>query len=177
MPYSTIQVAAVNDDAQGLMADKSLSRFQYAAPHLGALLAYLPILMAVGVLSLGYFHPLVVLPVLLLVVSSPLIGSMIVLIVQDREADWRGPTVYPYVWWAVAAFVCLALSTLILAAFAPEVDAPNEEWAAVDSWLDAAAFLQLVAIGIAFCVPALRFIRSEERRVGQECRSRWSPYH
>src|SRR2546427_9811675 len=23
----------------------------------------------------------------------------------------------------------------------------------------------------------LRFIRSEERRVGKECRSRWSPYH
>src|ERR1039457_7704527 len=24
---------------------------------------------------------------------------------------------------------------------------------------------------------ALRFLRSEERRVGKECRSRWSPYH
>ena len=23
----------------------------------------------------------------------------------------------------------------------------------------------------------LRFLRSEERRVGKECRSRWSPYH
>ena len=23
----------------------------------------------------------------------------------------------------------------------------------------------------------LRFVRSEERRVGKECRSRWSPYH
>ena len=22
-----------------------------------------------------------------------------------------------------------------------------------------------------------RFLRSEERRVGKECRSRWSPYH
>src|SRR2546430_3216261 len=26
-------------------------------------------------------------------------------------------------------------------------------------------------------VKPLRFIRSEERRVGKECRSRWSPYH
>src|SRR2546422_1832550 len=26
-------------------------------------------------------------------------------------------------------------------------------------------------------VPALRDARSEERRVGKECRSRWSPYH
>src|SRR5215470_20280324 len=27
-----------------------------------------------------------------------------------------------------------------------------------------------------FCLPALKG-RSEERRVGKECRSRWSPYH
>jgi len=26
-------------------------------------------------------------------------------------------------------------------------------------------------------VPTYRWIRSEERRVGKECRSRWSPYH
>src|SRR2546429_7611275 len=25
--------------------------------------------------------------------------------------------------------------------------------------------------------PLPRFLRSEERRVGKECRSRWSPYH
>ena len=25
--------------------------------------------------------------------------------------------------------------------------------------------------------PKMRFTRSEERRVGKECRSRWSPYH
>ena len=25
--------------------------------------------------------------------------------------------------------------------------------------------------------PLLSYIRSEERRVGKECRSRWSPYH
>ena len=26
-------------------------------------------------------------------------------------------------------------------------------------------------------LPAAAFVRSEERRVGKECRSRWSPYH
>ena len=26
-------------------------------------------------------------------------------------------------------------------------------------------------------VPTRKLIRSEERRVGKECRSRWSPYH
>ena len=28
-----------------------------------------------------------------------------------------------------------------------------------------------------FLLMILMFIRSEERRVGKECRSRWSPYH
>src|ERR1041385_3692429 len=27
------------------------------------------------------------------------------------------------------------------------------------------------------CIPMIRAARSEERRVGKECRSRWSPYH
>ena len=31
--------------------------------------------------------------------------------------------------------------------------------------------------GDSFFQRALRIIRSEERRVGKECRSRWSPYH
>ena len=34
--------------------------------------------------------------------------------------------------------------------------------------------------GVAYLLdPAIKqlFIRSEERRVGKECRSRWSPYH
>ena len=32
----------------------------------------------------------------------------------------------------------------------------------------------LIAAGVFFL---LYFFRSEERRVGKECRSRWSPYH
>jgi len=32
-----------------------------------------------------------------------------------------------------------------------------------------------VDVGLAGTV--MRFLRSEERRVGKECRSRWSPYH
>ena len=37
------------------------------------------------------------------------------------------------------------------------------------SWLSADRFLTLLIAGLA--------LRSEERRVGKECRSRWSPYH
>ena len=32
-------------------------------------------------------------------------------------------------------------------------------------------------IGISSRDPEMRRLRSEERRVGKECRSRWSPYH
>ena len=33
------------------------------------------------------------------------------------------------------------------------------------------------ADGVLFLACDMPFIRSEERRVGKECRSRWSPYH
>ena len=32
-------------------------------------------------------------------------------------------------------------------------------------------------LGNCFCAADGFLIRSEERRVGKECRSRWSPYH
>jgi len=35
----------------------------------------------------------------------------------------------------------------------------------------------LVRSGVAPDHPKIKSIRSEERRVGKECRSRWSPYH
>ena len=34
-----------------------------------------------------------------------------------------------------------------------------------------------VAIGSLIAFPIIVQMRSEERRVGKECRSRWSPYH
>ena len=51
------------------------------------------------------------------------------------------------------------------------------------------AFLGIIAVGMTFVilsggidlsvgsVIAFTGVRSEERRVGKECRSRWSPYH
>ena len=48
-----------------------------------------------------------------------------------------------------------------------------------DAWLDYRFYNPLrIQIG-QFKVPYIRqnIIRSEERRVGKECRSRWSPYH
>ena len=33
------------------------------------------------------------------------------------------------------------------------------------------------AIALAMAADTVEAVRSEERRVGKECRSRWSPYH
>ena len=35
----------------------------------------------------------------------------------------------------------------------------------------------LVANGVSLTARSFKYHRSEERRVGKECRSRWSPYH
>ena len=40
---------------------------------------------------------------------------------------------------------------------------------------DARTGMEYVLVGD-YYLPALK-LRSEERRVGKECRSRWSPYH
>ena len=39
--------------------------------------------------------------------------------------------------------------------------------------------LPLLIISLAICAVSvlIKVMRSEERRVGKECRSRWSPYH
>ena len=36
---------------------------------------------------------------------------------------------------------------------------------------------KMIFVGFALAVAVAAGIRSEERRVGKECRSRWSPYH
>ena len=38
--------------------------------------------------------------------------------------------------------------------------------------------IAVISLGvIALVSAAILYVRSEERRVGKECRSRWSPYH
>src|SRR3712207_9234253 len=48
--------------------------------------------------------------------------------------------------------------------------------------VDPATFVKVlayseIAVGTALLTPFVPTARSEERRVGKECRSRWSPYH
>src|ERR1043165_6931962 len=40
-----------------------------------------------------------------------------------------------------------------------------------------AKVLPEITLRAAAMAPPMRLLRSEERRVGKECRSRWSPYH
>ena len=42
---------------------------------------------------------------------------------------------------------------------------------------DSSAKIIVIGVGGAGNNAVNRMIRSEERRVGKECRSRWSPYH
>ena len=46
----------------------------------------------------------------------------------------------------------------------------------IQGWLYAYVALHLVILLIGV-VAFFMILRSEERRVGKECRSRWSPYH
>ena len=77
-------------------------------------------------------------------------------------------TVLPWVFWFTAAY----LSHL------PE---QNRAMLVATLVLSLAGLFSPLAVVIAFVRhrPELRadIVRSEERRVGKECRSRWSPYH
>src|SRR2546427_8368026 len=72
----------------------------------------------------------------------------------------------------------LIILTLVVATFAAGTLVP-----ALRDWIGALPIRALIGInafrfiGAWFLVIAARGERSEERRVGKECRSRWSPYH
>ena len=69
----------------------------------------------------------------------------------------------------VLAMVCLTATTAFAAG-------TGDVAGAVEStWTTASAQIKTVVNNVVF--PAIDLIRSEERRVGKECRSRWSPYH
>ena len=50
------------------------------------------------------------------------------------------------------------------------------EWSLIMNKERLAAFMDAV-LAIIMTILILETTRSEERRVGKECRSRWSPYH
>src|SRR5260221_2054038 len=72
------------------------------------------------------------------------------------------------------------LSSAVISVLTTEITADDVARAAREFGLDQVA-VQAPVGGIPFDLPLReareRFERSEERRVGKECRSRWSPYH
>ena len=74
----------------------------------------------------------------------------------------------------------LAISTMVVtntfAQGAAGIDAASSELA---TYMDPLGNMMMILGGLVGLVGAVRVYlkRSEERRVGKECRSRWSPYH
>ena len=56
---------------------------------------------------------------------------------------------------------------------------PEATWPQVQKLCDEAIRYRTASVCINTCYvrQAAEYLRSEERRVGKECRSRWSPYH
>src|SRR2546430_4099197 len=54
-------------------------------------------------------------------------------------------------------------------------DCPLPETINILCWFAASSKVMVIELWLVF--PARSVARSEERRVGKECRSRWSPYH
>src|ERR1035438_1931872 len=114
---------------------------------------------------------------------------------------WSWRRVRPADWLLAAAFAAAALTAfrneMLVGVLAPILIADYFPWkrrlpraaryaaaallAAGLVWgAGTGRFFQLRAAEWRFPVEATRFLRehrSEERRVGKECRSRWSPYH
>src|SRR2546430_11547414 len=59
------------------------------------------------------------------------------------------------------------------------VDRSLRSWSQRTIWFQKAVFgaVWALCVIVSFGVLLNRLERSEERRVGKECRSRWSPYH
>lgn len=89
------------------------NRLHYAAPHLGAMLASVPGYFGYVAISLGSFGFLVDVAVLSFLACSPVIGSTAVIKLQGREVKWRGPTVRPYIRWAVVVALGIPIAWVL----------------------------------------------------------------
>src|SRR2546425_10311077 len=76
--------------------------------------------------------------------------------------------------------ICTSCAALVVPTVTEPKDRPVGETATEpDAVLDAVTVTagEVATLPAASRATAVRLCRSEERRVGKECRSRWSPYH
>jgi len=92
--------------------------------------------------------------------------------VAVAAVDFRLPPEHPY---PVPLEDCYA--ALLWLAQQPWVDPSRVAVGGLSSGGGLAAALAFLARDRGELQPAFQLLRSEERRVGKECRSRWSPYH
>src|SRR5256885_9472024 len=91
--------------------------------------------------------------------------------IRDLQGDWSSDVCSSDLTRACTA-VTLGISTLALA------EHLGVQPLGLDLWLFREKLLAIAAPSPGRMSPAAALsIRSEERRVGKECRSRWSPYH
>ena len=116
---------------------------------------------------------------------------------NDRVGIARTEGVKPSLWQLVWTFNQIALASFGggLSAWSREVIVVEKQWMGEEEFLTASTMCRIVPganqVNLAVFIGAkfrgipgafaasfgLTAIRSEERRVGKECRSRWSPYH
>ena len=77
------------------------------------------------------------------------------------------------------AWVLISLAAAILLWYALSINPKTaRSFPFIPAILEAAKrMIDNGALGQDFCSSMISILRSEERRVGKECRSRWSPYH
>src|SRR2546425_9273778 len=127
------------------------------------------------------FIPLAVLPFAPALLLWSLLNALLLYyalrrLLPERQATVAIALVYLELLWSMQYTQCNGLLTaLVVLAFVALERGRQVQAAllvAVDTFIK---IFPLAAVALAVCHP--RRWRSEERRVGKECRSRWSPYH
>ena len=77
-------------------------------------------------------------------------------------------------WFALFSIIFYILSLLLIAPFLMNSSEGKLSQSKTPFFLTA---LAAIILHVVSTFPLLEDLRSEERRVGKECRSRWSPYH
>src|SRR5438445_13281381 len=83
-------------------------------------------------------------------------------------------------WLIAVAVLLLAVLAVVCAVVSRSLFEPEYQGRALSQWLiefDSASSEKRAAANEAVRQMGKRTVRSEERRVGKECRSRWWPYH
>ena len=86
-------------------------------------------------------------------------------------------TISPADVWLILALGAVVVATILLSYRRLFAITLHEDLARTSGVPVTALNLMLTVLTALTTVVAMRMVRSEERRVGKECRSRWSPYH